>query len=91
MQRYSNKTLHFNKILGKIVRNLRTDKTNISLNQFAREYDIDRGNLSKFENGVMSCRVVTLWKISEALGIKLSDLIKNLENELGENFSLIDE
>ncbi len=37
------------------------------------------------------CKLVTLWKIAEALGIPLSELILALENKLGKDFKLIDE
>ncbi len=34
---------------------------------------------------------MTLWKIAEALGLKVSDLSKLIEDELGEDFILMDE
>ncbi len=91
MQHYNEKVLKFSKILGEVVRKIRKEKTSISLNQFAREYDIDRGNLSKLENGVMNCRVVTLYKISQALGVKFSELAAILEENLDSDFSLIED
>lgn len=91
MQHYNEKVLKFSKILGEVIRKIRKEKTDISLNQFAREYDIDRGNLSKLENGVMNCRVVTLYKISQALGIKFSELAAILEENLDSDFSLIED
>lgn len=90
MQQVDKKVLHFNKILGRLIKEKRMREAKISLNKFAHEYDFDRGNLSKIENGILNCRLVTAWKISEALGIKFSDFIKMLEDNLGENFTLID-
>lgn len=90
MQQVDKKVLHFNKILGRLIKEKRMGEVKISLNKFAHEYDFDRGNLSKIENGILNCRLVTAWKISEALGIKFSDFIKMLEDNLGENFTLID-
>ena len=43
------------------------------------------------ERGLYYCKFVTLWKLSEALGIKCSELVKKLEEKLGDDFSLIDE
>ncbi len=91
MQQQDEKTIKFNKVLGRIVSKMRKDKLKTSLNKFAHEFDFDRGNLSKLENGVVNCRVATLFKISEALGLKFSEFAKILEDELGENFSFIDE
>ena len=54
------------------------------------EYDRSRSNLNKIENGLIECRVATLMKISEALGIKFSELAKKLEEKLGKDFTLID-
>ncbi len=90
MQQEDKKVLHFNKILGEVIKENRINKAKISLNKLAHEYDLDRGNLSKIENGILNCRLVTAWKISEALGIKFSDFAKILEDTLGSDFTLID-
>ncbi len=77
--------------LGDLVRNIREDEVKIPLEQLANEYDIPKSTLSKIERGVHNCQFVNLWKISEALNIKCSDLIKLLEERLGDSFSLTDE
>ena len=79
--------IHF----GNLLKRIREQNKTYSRSHFAREYDIDRGNLSKIENGKICCSVITLWKICEALGIKFSDFAKLLEDELSEDFTLIDE
>lgn len=91
MQQYDDKVILFKKVFGQVLKELRTQNTTCSRTQFAREFDIDRGNLSKIENGKLSCSVITLWKISEALGIKFSEFANMLEKELGEDFKLMDE
>ena len=75
---------------GVIFQKLRTT-TGKSQRRFADEYDIDRGNLSKIENGIVGCGLSTAWKIAEAAGIKFSEFANMLEQELGEDFTLIDE
>lgn len=90
MQRHSEKTLHLTKKLGELIRNERMRK-NISCTKFAYQFDIDKGNLNRIENGLIDCKFTTLWKISEAIGLKLSELIKILENNLGDNFKLDDD
>ncbi len=91
MQRKSEKTLQFRKTLGKIIKQIRMDKTGLSGNKFANEYDIGNGNISRIQNGEVDCKFITIWKIAESLGIKFSELSKILEEELGEDFKLIDE
>lgn len=90
MQYQDEKTLQFNKKLGEVIKEIRKLK-NISANKLANEYDLDSGNLSRIENGSINCKVITLWKISEALGMKFSEFAKIIEDNLGEDFKLIDE
>ena len=91
MQQENDKIILFKQIFGKVIKELRKHNTTCSRTQFAREFDIDRGNLSKIENGKLSCSIITVWKISEALGIKFSEFATLLEKELGEDFKLMDE
>ncbi len=90
MQRHSDKSLQLTKKLGVVIRKLRTQKK-VSCTKFAYQFDIDKGNLNRIENGLIDCKFTTLWKISVALGVKLTDIIDALEDELGESFSLDDE
>ena len=69
--------------LGKIVREYRKNNTNQSLNNFAHSFDIGKGHMSMIENGKVCCSITTAWKIAQ--------LIQILEQELGEDFTLIDE
>ena len=91
MQQVFDKKLTFNKVLGSLIQKIRESNNKISISKIAREYDLDRGNLSKIERGINSCNVTTLWKICEANGIKFSDFAILLESELGPNFKFIDE
>ena len=91
MQRKTEKTLKFRKTLGKIIKQLRLDRTGLSGNKLANEFDIGNGNISRIQNGEVDCKLITIWKVAESLGIKFSELSKLLEDELGEDFKLIDE
>lgn len=91
MQYKDNKTVHLAEAIGQVVKELRLKKKNCSINQFAHEYDLDVGNISRTENGLIDSKVVTLWKIAEALEIKLSKLIQLVEAKLGKDFHLFDE
>ena len=90
MQQHDDKILKFNRAVGAIVKKIRK-KTNKSINKFALEYDIDRGNFSRLEKGAINCRLFTAWKISEASEIKFSDFAKLLEHELGADFKIFDD
>ena len=89
MQQVNDKKIIFNKTLGSLVKKVRNSNNMISISKLAREFDLDRGNLSKLEKGQNNCNVITLWKICEANRIKFSDFAKLLEKELGSNFKLI--
>ena len=91
MQQQSEMIQIFKSSSGKIFREIRENNRKCSRSSFAREYDLDRGNLSKLENGKLSCSLITAWKICEASGVKFSDFAKMLEDELGEDFKLIEE
>ena len=90
MQQADEKILLFNKTVGKLLKELRNNNSKTTINKFAREYDMDRGNLSKLERGIINCRLINAWKLSEALGIKFSEFAKKLEEKLGKDFTLID-
>jgi|UniRef100_UPI0040266871 transcriptional regulator with XRE-family HTH domain len=90
MQYKSEKTLHLINQLGKIIKSNRLKKENISLNTFAYEYDLNPGNLSRVENGQIEPKITMLWRIAEALEIPLSEIIKQLENDLGKDFFITD-
>ncbi len=88
---YKNKNLYLTKNLGEIIKNERIKNANISLSKLAYEYDINKGGLSKIENGLVDCKFTTLWKIAEALGMKYSELVILVEEKIDKDFKLIDE
>ncbi len=77
------------KALAKVIRQER-EKQNKSLRVLADEYDIQKSLLSRLENGINEPKLISIWTISEALNMPISELIKLVENELPENFSLTD-
>lgn len=90
MQYKNEKTLHIVKIFGEIIKEKRELLTNKSQTLLAYEYELDSGNLSRIENGKIEPKLTMMWRISEALGISLSQIIIELENKLGENFHITD-
>lgn len=61
-----------------------------SLRLFAYEFDIQMSLISRLENGVNEPKLVSIWTVCEALGIKPSELMKRVEKRLPKDFTLID-
>ena len=60
--------------VGERIRKLR--QTNGMTQQtLADECDMEKPNLSRIENGNTNPTIKSLWKISNALGVKLKDLV----------------
>lgn len=89
MQHKSDKNIYLANKIAELVRELRLNK-GYSGRKLAYEYGISRSNLNKIENGVIECKIGTLLKICEALGINFSDFAKLLEEKLGKDFTFID-
>ena len=77
--------------VGEVFKEIRDEKTHHSINKFALEYDLDRGNLSRIERGLLSCRLITAWKIAEAAGISFTEFAQRINDKLGKDFTLLDE
>lgn len=87
MQQKSEFTLQLIKEFGLQVKAKRK-KLNKSQRLLSFEYDLDSGNLSRIEAGLIDPKLTMLWRISEALGIPLSKLIKSMEDSLGKDFHI---
>ncbi len=90
MQHKTDKTLQIRKILAETCRELRSN-IGVSCNRIEDEYDFSKGALNRIENCIVDCKFITVWKISEAMGLKLSDFVKILEEKLGDDFKIIEE
>lgn len=60
--------------IGERIKKLRQEK-GMSQQTLADECDIESPNLSRIENGNTNPTIKSLWKISNALGVKLKDLV----------------
>ena len=87
---HKDKIKYFNTVVGKFLKKIRQEKGYKSLNQFALAYDFDRGNFSRVERGLLSCKLSTVWKFAQANNMKFSELAKLLEEEFDKKFTLID-
>ncbi len=89
MQYKNQRTEKLIKAFGEIIKQERERKTGKSQTLFSYEYDLDSGNLCRIENGKIEPKLTMMWRISEALNTPLSELIKQVENELGKDFFII--
>mgnify|MGYP000924826249 CR=1 FL=1 len=69
------------KITGRIIREMRKRKglTQEVLSGLAA---VSRSHLAEIESGRINANVETLWRIAEALSIRLSDLIRMVERDI---------
>lgn len=67
------------KKVGLKIKQLRTEK-GISQLALGIEVDIEKSNISRLESGRVNVKILTLYKIAEALNISTSELL-NLEEE----------
>ncbi len=72
-----------NKITGKIIRELRMQQ-GISQEVLSGLAGVARSHLTMIENGSKNANVDTLWRIADALGVRLSELIRRAEEEIGQ-------
>ncbi len=77
------------KLIAQTLKEKRLEQ-NKSQRILADEYDIPRSLLSRIESGKNEPMIISLWSICEALDIKISDLFKNIEEQLPEKFSLME-
>ena len=82
------KKIKLQKSLGKIIT---SERKNISITQLSMVIDLSKSIWSDVEKGKKDIQLSTFWRIAEALYIKPSELLQLIEDDLGEDFSFIDE
>lgn len=75
--------------LAKVIKEERMKKEK-SIRLLSYEYDIQMSLLSRLENGKNEPKIVSLWSVCEALDLNISDLFKEVERRLPDDFSLMD-
>ena len=71
--------MYDHRITGRIIHDLR-QKRGMTQEVLSGLAVISRSHLAEIETGHTNANVETLWRISEALGMKLSDLIGMVED-----------
>ena len=83
MQELKNK---FQKAIAKVVREHRTK----SITKSADDIAMGKSMWADLENGIKDPQFSTLWRIAEGLDIKPHILVKMIEDEVGEEFSFLE-
>ena len=86
MQQSENKQI-ISQAAGKALKELRGAKSNYLL---GAEYDISTSLLNHIERGIKDPQLTTVFKLSEALGVRPWEFVKKIEDNLPEGFSLIE-
>ena len=73
--------------ISKVIKGNR--KTSIS--QICNEIDLSKSIWSELEKGRKDIQLTTFWRIAEAYDIKPSNLLKQIEEVVGEKFSFIED
>ena len=70
------------RITGQIIRDIR-ERKGLTQEVLSGLAAVSRSHLAEIESGRTNANVETLWRISEALGLKLSELFRLVERAAG--------
>ena len=90
MQQFNKKHEELFRATGFVIKRLRQEK-GLSVNILAFENDLQKSLISRLENGQNEPKLSSLWKLAEALGLKPSDFIQEVEKELPKDFKLLED
>lgn len=91
MQYSSNaKSKELIKAIGELVKKHRVEQ-NKTMYCISAEAGVPKATWRELELGLKDFRFTTIWKIAEGLEIPLDQLIKELRDKLGADFTLIEE
>lgn len=82
-----NKTKQLITAVGELIKKHRV-KQNKTMYKISAEVGVPKATWRELELGLKDFRFTTLWKIAEGLDVPLDQFIKELIEEVGEDFSL---
>ena len=85
-EEYKKERKFIHKSLAGVIKKLREEKSK-SISTISNEFNISKTIWADAERGETDIQLTSLWRISEALDMSLSELISLLEKELPENWS----
>lgn len=87
-QSYNDNKSKLQKAISEIIKTYR-QKQNKSISLISNEIGMTKSMWADLEKSIKDPQLSTLWRIAEGLEIPLSTIIKELEKNLGKDFSLI--
>ena len=85
---HKNNVSKLSKTVGQIIKKHR-EKQEKSAYKISAETSMRKSTWLNVESGV-DIRISTLWRIAEGLDVDIVDLVKEIKEQLGEDFTLID-
>ena len=85
MRNIQDKKLKFQNALAKIIKSHRQE-LQLSMTESSHKINLTKSIWSELEAGNRDPQLSTIWRIAEALNISLSQIIIELEQELGKDF-----
>lgn len=83
-----NNTIRLVKVTGEIIKKYRLEQKK-TMYKISAECSIHKDTWRLIEKGrVSDIKISSLWKISEGLGLKVEDLIKEAKEVLGNDFTI---
>ncbi len=74
------------KAISKVIK----DNRKTSISRICNEIELSKSIWSELEKGRKDIQLTTFWRIAEAYDIKPSNLLKQIEETVGDNFSFIE-
>ncbi len=84
-----NSKLKLKTILAQVVKKHRNEQ-NKSISKISAEIMMTKSMWLDLERGIKDPQLTTFWKVAEALNMPVENLIIEIKNQLGKDFSLID-
>ncbi len=76
----------FQKVIGEIIKKHRK-QTGKSISLLSAEIGMTKSMWADLEKGIKDPQLSTLWRICEGLNLNISEILKEIEETLGENFT----
>lgn len=80
----------YKKLQEVLAQTIKLNRKQRSISRLSREIDLSKSIWSNVEKGTKDIQLSTFWRISEALEIQPEDLLKQIHEKLGSDFSFLE-
>lgn len=74
----------------KMLEQLSMETQGMSIKELQEKYHFSKGLKREIKNGFTQCYILNICELLDIFKVRLSDFMRMIENELGEDFSIID-